>query len=680
MRTVKHLIRPVKFNHKNQPLKMVENLTEKEMIQAFLSVIVQYQKGKNYFLEKLNENNWNDKINFNHNASFFDIRNHFSKHEMIENIDSLKPLKPLKARMWRMALNEAFDTKLRTVEATLVKIKKEVNQKLFSDFKKDKLPQIEFDLLQYLTNSIFFNYSTFYQFETKILDKYRFISIFKQKYLPSFLEKAQKKFKSLKNFKDFKNFVFTYNLKSYLRYLKKKIKKHISFTNVSDIVGQINPTLQLDPESYSFYFNPMTKKYMMSVMGLNSHKERFYFELSGFNGKHSHLNLKKSNSFGNLIISYDATRNQFFIHFHFKNKQIKAVNSFNKIGLFRNFKPIQLKTTKTKVGVVFNPNLYLKNGKAIFKHQLDLQLSGFYRFLIDKFVKENKEDLYKSLRFAMGLDHGFNETFTSSHDVEFGKEQKEKLQKEAEIQHKILANTQKNSQDKYHFGIELKNKDNKRRNNQNHFYNHNANLKNINQNCRKMIDKSNRRLEHFYHMDCNKLLDYCQSNQVQFLCLEDLLLQNSKGKRRKTFNREVNLLNTGKIYELLTQKIKNKHLNIKIILVNPSYTSQMCSACGYVAKENREKDTFCCQQCGFGNENALNVLNTLAKTVAVGSKLDDLNASFNIRNLAMLKEFSDVFSSLLNNNRKDLKAMFFQLSSEYRKYVLENRVVTSFLA
>lgn len=63
--------------------------------------------------------------------------------------------------------------------------------------------------------------------------------------------------------------------------------------------------------------------------------------------------------------------------------------------------------------------------------------------------------------------------------------------------------------------------------------------------------------------------------------------------------------------------------------------------------------------------------------VAVESKWDDLNASINIRNLAMLKEFSEVFSLFLSSRRRDLKTMFLQLSSEYQQDILKNSVVTS---
>lgn len=58
-------------------------------------------------------------------------------------------------------------------------------------------------------------------------------------------------------------------------------------------------------------------------------------------------------------------------------------------------------------------------------------------------------------------------------------------------------------------------------------------------------------------------------------------------------------------YDLQT-KIKNKaqEAGIKVILINPKYTSQRCSKCGYIDSENRKTQAqFICLKCGF-TENA----------------------------------------------------------------------------
>lgn len=59
-------------------------------------------------------------------------------------------------------------------------------------------------------------------------------------------------------------------------------------------------------------------------------------------------------------------------------------------------------------------------------------------------------------------------------------------------------------------------------------------------------------------------------------------------------------------YYDLQQKIeyKAKEQGMKVVYIRPEYTSQRCSACGYISKENRpDQATFLCVKCGF-KENA----------------------------------------------------------------------------
>lgn len=55
-------------------------------------------------------------------------------------------------------------------------------------------------------------------------------------------------------------------------------------------------------------------------------------------------------------------------------------------------------------------------------------------------------------------------------------------------------------------------------------------------------------------------------------------------------------------YGDLQQKIIDKaaEYGIKVVKINPEYTSQRCSECGHIEKENRpDQKTFICKQCGF---------------------------------------------------------------------------------
>jgi putative transposase len=47
-------------------------------------------------------------------------------------------------------------------------------------------------------------------------------------------------------------------------------------------------------------------------------------------------------------------------------------------------------------------------------------------------------------------------------------------------------------------------------------------------------------------------------------------------------------------------RYKAKRVGVPVVLVNPAYTSQMCSACGHVDKANRSSQAqFCCTSCGY---------------------------------------------------------------------------------
>lgn len=54
-------------------------------------------------------------------------------------------------------------------------------------------------------------------------------------------------------------------------------------------------------------------------------------------------------------------------------------------------------------------------------------------------------------------------------------------------------------------------------------------------------------------------------------------------------------------FDLQTKiEYKAKEAGITVVYVDPQYTSQRCSKCGYISKENRKVQAiFCCQKCGY---------------------------------------------------------------------------------
>ena len=114
-----------------------------------------------------------------------------------------------------------------------------------------------------------------------------------------------------------------------------------------------------------------------------------------------------------------------------------------------------------------------------------------------------------------------------------------------------------------------------------------------------------------------ELFKHCNKNNIDHLVFEDL---NKFTRRYKINNKEFNV-NIRRLMSILhIVDIKNmairigKKYGITISLTNAEYTSQQCSKCGHIHKDNRKtQEKFKCIHCGY-EENA------------------DLNASINIKN------------------------------------------------
>ena len=98
-----------------------------------------------------------------------------------------------------------------------------------------------------------------------------------------------------------------------------------------------------------------------------------------------------------------------------------------------------------------------------------------------------------------------------------------------------------------------------------------------------------------------------------------IVLENLTGIRRNRCNKTTRKwLGQWAFHQLEHYIIYKAHQQgIEVVLVDPAYTSQRCSACGYTDRNNRRKGTFACRECGF-------IANA------------DVNAAINIRNKAFL--------------------------------------------
>ena len=52
---------------------------------------------------------------------------------------------------------------------------------------------------------------------------------------------------------------------------------------------------------------------------------------------------------------------------------------------------------------------------------------------------------------------------------------------------------------------------------------------------------------------------------------------------------------------------------VPVVYADPAYTSQTCSACGHISKNNRpDQATFCCTSCGFAEHADVNAARNIA--------------------------------------------------------------------
>lgn len=132
-------------------------------------------------------------------------------------------------------------------------------------------------------------------------------------------------------------------------------------------------------------------------------------------------------------------------------------------------------------------------------------------------------------------------------------------------------------------------------------------------------DKYNRFKETFNHKVSKYIVDVALKYKVSLIQMEDLSGFSS--------NQQESLLKNWSYYDLqLKVKYKAEEKGIQVVLINPKYTSQRCSKCGYISVDNRKtQKEFKCITCGH-EENA------------------DVNASKNIALIDienLIKEFTE---------------------------------------
>ena len=617
MRTVKH--------------KIKSPLAKPEQEVQLLELMCAYQFEKNYWSDQL-LNGSDDEINLKNLYTYQKIRN--SKNLTTTNYYSHYNLP---VRYCTIALKEAYDLHIRTYEAQIAFLKRDVNNKIYKfnlaactigavgdtdtvDKSKDEATLNTFkEFLYFAINSLFYNYKAFRNFEEEFYSKkFRTARIYQRIYpiLQKLFNKAiQKEVFKLNNDKEIDNtkqsetihlqlclqenirkieqflqampklqnnpnigensYAYLEKLLNY--YCNCLVKAIVKFRNYKPIQSQINPTITLDSGCYDLYsvYDSEAKKnrWFLDIMSMESGKRIKGLELTGF---HHAKKIMKHKKYPNLVLSFDKTDMTYYAHLTFPVKNKKKVKNAIKKKPYRHL---------------------VKNQKT--KQTTDEQSCK------NEYCNITANMLMTML--TIGGDFGLTENYTFSDGWVSGRKQGKILSYIANSTKNSVAGLQRISEKGY-FGVEKNNKIGQR-NHKNNCFNHNQLLGNINENYRKKQQKHNRFLQNYKYLLANEIIEHFTTDSVygQYsnathdnpikLVFEDLDYT-SLGKN-KSQKRQVNLIKG--ILNVLEEKIKLHALPIEIIYVHPGYTSQNCPHCYFVAKANRDskESSFRCQHCGF---------------------------------------------------------------------------------
>lgn len=87
-------------------------------------------------------------------------------------------------------------------------------------------------------------------------------------------------------------------------------------------------------------------------------------------------------------------------------------------------------------------------------------------------------------------------------------------------------------------------------------------------------------------------------NQIQFNGIKRVNLEKIKHLRKgRRTSASLRHWNYAELFDRLEQKLETS--GVLMSNVNPAFTSQRCSKCGWVEEGNRKGKVFCCQKCGY---------------------------------------------------------------------------------
>ena len=111
----------------------------------------------------------------------------------------------------------------------------------------------------------------------------------------------------------------------------------------------------------------------------------------------------------------------------------------------------------------------------------------------------------------------------------------------------------------------------------------------------------------YNHMISKRIVEFAKKHKCEYIHLEKLT--------KDGFDNTI--LRNWSYYELQQMiEYKADRLGIKVRYVNPAFTSQTCSRCGNIDKENRQtQETFVCTKCGFKLNADYNAAINIARSI-----------------------------------------------------------------
>ena len=288
----------------------------------FLDVVRAYQDEKNHFSDQLSSHLFNYGMNVKNNHSYIEIRNSLVKQKYSSRYS-------LPARLWKLALKEAYDLHSRTYERQLTLLKDDFFSQVYRYFchhKNDEMNEFK-PFFRFAINSAFYDYSCFKKAERQIFDK-KFnqakiyertaeylVALFPSAIKNNALTKAQTKILSSLFLQEQNNEFFHVFCRLFVHFIQR-------FRRFKPILSHKNPTIQLDGGCYTLCseYDDMENKnrWFLNIMSLQAGQRIQGLELTGFH--HAKKIIKKS---ANLTLSFDPTTMDVYAHFTFANKKKK---------------------------------------------------------------------------------------------------------------------------------------------------------------------------------------------------------------------------------------------------------------------------------------------------------------------------------------------------------------------